>query len=315
MRLAAAVLLPLLAGCARHRAPGWQGYLEGEFVYVAPPLSGQLETLAVEKGGRVEKGAPLFALEHAAEAASQRQAAEQLSATRARLADIRKGFRPSEIAALQARIEQARASAQLAQLDLKRQEALFHDQAISASDYDRARLTHEANVRAVEEISAQLRTARLGGRADAVAAAESDVRAAADALVRADWNLGQKAQASPCAALVYDTLYRPGEFVSAGSPVVALLPPGNLKVRFFVPEGDFGRLVAGARLLVSLTGRAEPLGAHVSYVSPQPEYTPPVLYNRDNRAKLVYMIEAVFDGAEARDLHPGQPADVSLPAG
>jgi len=310
-----AALPLLLAGCARHAPAVWQGYLEGEFVYVASPLSGQLETLTVAKGARVETRAPLFSLEHAAETAAQRQAAEQLASAQARVADLRKGLRPTEIKALEARLDQARATAQLAQLDLKRQEALFHDHAISASEFDRARLTHEANRRAVEEIAAQLGTARLGGRADVVAAAESDVRAAADALARADWSVAQKAQSAPCAALVYDTLYRQGEFVAAGSPVVALLPPANLKVRFFVGEGDYGRLAAGARVSVSLSGRDAPIGARVSYLSPQPEYTPPVLYNRDNRAKLVYMIEAVFDPADARDLHPGQPADVSIPAG
>ncbi|MES1167427.1 MAG: HlyD family secretion protein, partial [Pseudomonadota bacterium] len=110
----------------------------------------------------------------------------------------------------------------------------------------------------------------------------------------------------------YDTLYREGEFVAAGNPVVALLPPGNLKVRFFVPETDFAALKAGDRVTVSVTGRSAPLAGRVSYLSPQPEFTPPVLYNRDNRSKLVFMVEAVFEADAARDLHPGQPADVTL---
>ena len=97
----------------------------------------------------------------------------------------------------------------------------------------------------------------------------------------------------------------------AGSPVVVLLPPENLKVRFFVPEAGFAALKAGDRVRVALTGRAAPLGARVSYLSPQPEYTPPVLYNRENRAKLVFMVEAVFDD-DPSDLHPGQPVDVTL---
>ena len=123
--------------------------------------------------------------------------------------------------------------------------------------------------------------------------------------------MAQKSQAAPRAALVYDTLYREGEFVPAANPVVSLLPPENIKVRFFVPEAGFGALKAGDRVRVALTGRPE-LEARISYLSPQPEYTPPVLYNRENRAKLVFMVEAVFDPATARDLHPGQPADVTL---
>ncbi len=62
---------------------------------------------------------------------------------------------------------------------------------------------------------------------------------------------------------------------------------------------------------VSVTGLPAPLDARISYLSPQPEYTPPILYNRDNRSKLVFMVEAVFEGNVARDLHPGQPADVT----
>jgi HlyD family secretion protein len=111
---------------------------------------------------------------------------------------------------------------------------------------------------------------------------------------------------------VADTLYREGEFVTIGSPVVALLPPENLKVRFFVPEPDFAGLKAGDRVRVALTGRAAPIEGKVNYLSPRPEYTPPVLYNRDNRAKLVFMVEAAMDAAVARELHPGQPVDVTL---
>lgn len=300
----------LLAGCTRHAPTGWQGYLEGDYIYVAAPLAGRVETLAVTKGARVEAGAPLFTLEHAAEAASQRQAADQLRAAEARLADLGKGSRPSELAALAARLDQARAAAELAGLERTRQEALFKSQAISASDFDRARLTEEQNRQLVQELEAQLATARLGARPDTIAAAQADVSAAAAAQARADWSVEQKTQAAPRAALVYDTLYREGEFVAAGQPVVALLPPENLKVRFFVPEADFAALKAGDTVQVGISGRPA-LAARISYLSPQPEYTPPVLYNRENRSKLVFMIEAVFDATAARDLHPGQPVDVT----
>jgi HlyD family secretion protein len=311
-RLLACGALILLGGCARREPPGWQGYLEGEFVYVASPISGQLQKLAVQRGSRVDPGTTLFVLESAAEGAARAQAAAESEASDAKLADLRKGLRPTEIAALAARLEQARAAEELSRIDFERQANLYRDRAVALSDYDRARLTHEENVRAVKDLSAQLATARLGGRSDAVAAAEGDARAAHAALDRADWSVEQKTQAAPCAALVYDTLYREGEFVAAGIPVVSLLPPANIKVRFFVPEGDLAGLKAGDRVRISVTGLPQPLEARVSYLSPQPEYTPPVLYNRENRAKLTFMIEARFENAEAaRDLHPGQPADVA----
>lgn len=306
----AALALLTLAACTRPASAGWQGYLEGEFVYVASPLAGRLETLAVTKGARVAANAPLFTLEGASELAAQRQAADQLRATQARLADLKKGSRPSELATLEARLAQARTAAELSQRELARQEDLFKTNVIAATDIDRARLTHERNTRAIEELAAQLATAGLGARPDTIAAAEADVSAATAAKERTDWAVAQKSQAAPGAALVYDTLYRAGEFVAAGLPVVALLPLENLKVRFYVAEAEFAALKAGDTVRVTVTGRP-PLTARVSYLSPKPEYTPPVLYNRENRAKLVFLVEAVFaDATVARDLHPGQPVDV-----
>jgi HlyD family secretion protein len=299
-------------GCSRPGPADWQGYLEGDFVYVSSPLAGRLDKLAVAKGSRVAAGDKLFELEHAAESDALRQAIQQLKAARAQLEDMGKGSRPEEIAALEARLGEARAAAELSRLEFARQEALFKSGAISASDYDRARLNHVGDDRTVDEDSAKLETARLGSRSNAIAATEALPRAAGDAEAHARWSVDQKVQAAPGAALVYDTLYREGEFVAAGSPVVSLLPPCNIKVRFFVAEPDFALLKAGDRVAVTVEGLPGPLEAIVTYLSPEPEYTPPVLYNRDNRAKLVFMIEAAFAPRAAADLHPGQPVDVRL---
>jgi len=300
----------LLAACSRPAAHSWQGYLEGEFVYVSAPLAGQLQKLAVQKGARVDAGTPLFTLEQSAELATLREAAERLRQSQARLADLRKGQRPSELAALEARLAQARTAAELSARELERATKLHQTTVLSDDDYDRSRLTHDANEKLVAEAASQLVTAQLGSRPDVIAAAEADASASQAALDRAGWSVAQKAQSAPRAALVYDTLYREGEFVAAAMPVVALLPPENIKVRFYVPEAEFAALKAGDRVRVTVTGRP-PLEARVSYLSPQPEFTPPVLYNRENRAKLVFLIEAVFEAKDARDLHPGQPADVA----
>jgi HlyD family secretion protein len=300
----------LLAACSRPASGSWQGYLEGEFIYVSAPLAGQLQKLAVQKGARVDAGTPLFTLEQSAELATLREAAERLRQSQARLADVKKGQRPSELAALEARLAQARTAAELSARELERATKLHQTTVLSDDDFDRARLSHEADEKLVAETASQLITAQLGGRMDVIAAAEADASASQAALDRAGWSVAQKAQSAPRAALVYDTLYREGEFVAAAAPVVALLPAENIKVRFYVPEAEFAALKAGDRVRVTITGRP-PLEARVSYLSPQPEYTPPVLYNRENRAKLVFLIEALFDAKDARDLHPGQPVDVA----
>lgn len=309
--IACGVLL-VFCGCGRPTARSWQGYFEGEFIYVAAPLAGRLEQLAVLKGARVEAGAPLFTLERAAELAAQRETSERLRQARARLEDMKKGLRPSEMAALEARLAQARASAELATRELARISRLRATSVVAEADEDRAQSNFKTSTKLVAEIEAELVTARLGARPDAIGAAEAEVAAAQAAFERAAWSVTQKAQAAARGGLVYDTLFREGEFVAAGTPVVALLPPENLKVRFFVPEAEFGALQPGATVNVAVTGRASPIQARISFLSPRPEYTPPVLYNRENRAKLVFMVEAIpVEAGVARDLHPGQPVDVS----
>ncbi|MDR2675852.1 MAG: HlyD family efflux transporter periplasmic adaptor subunit [Opitutaceae bacterium] len=311
---AMAVLLFLGAlppsGCAKRDTGAWQGYLEAEFVQVGAPLPGRLETLSVAKGRRVEAGAALFALESVAERAALEEARGALRSAEARLADLGKGARPSEIAAIESQLAEAKARADMAALDLSRQQQLLAATVISQDDYDRSRHASAAAAAAVAQIEANLATARLGGRADALAAARAEAVSARAAVDRAQWNASQMAQTAPRAGLVFDTLYREGEYVPAGRPVVVLLPPEFLKARFFVPEPALAALKPGAAVRVHMDGQAAPLEARVSHVSPSPEYTPPVLYNRENRAKLVFMVEAVFSGEAARDLHPGQPVDV-----
>jgi HlyD family secretion protein len=296
-----ALALLAFAGCSPQRPSGYQGYLEGE-----------LERLNVQKGSQVTAGKPLFALEQGAELAALREAAARVRSAQARLADLRKGQRPSELATMEARLAQAQAAAELAGREYERTSRLYQTKVASDDDHDRARLSYESANQQVTELTALLETARLGARSDVIAAAEADAASAQAAVDRAGWSVAQKSITAPRDGLVYDTLYREGEFVTAAAPVVALLPAENIKVRFFVPEAEFGVLKLGATVKVGLTGGSAPLDARISYLSPKPEYTPPILYNRENRAKLVFMVEAVFDPAVARDLHPGQPVDVSL---
>src|SRR5262249_35865953 len=112
--------------------------------------------------------------------------------------------------------------------------------------------------------------------------------------------------------VVFDTLYRQGEWVAAGRPVVALLPPTNIKVRAFVPQTQIGTVQVGQGVRVNVDGVAEPFLGEVSFISPQAEYTPPVIYSRESREKLVFKIEIVFDPQAGASLHPGQPVDVQL---
>lgn len=301
-----------LAGCVPESSRSFQGYLEGEFVYVAAPLAGTLTNLAVVRGQEVKAGQLLFELERDAEAAAAQEAERRLAQARARRDNLTKGRRPSEIASLEAQLDRAKANLHLSELELERRTRLIESKVISAAELDAARARREADAAWVASLTADLETARLGARSDEIAAAEAEMQAAEAALARARWAVRQKSQFAPAEARVQDTLYRAGEFVPAGHPVVSLLPPENVKVRFFVPQGRLAAIRPGQPVAVSLDGVATPLRAAVSYVSSQAEFTPPVIYSRENRAKLVFMVEAVFPADTARHLKPGQPAEVTV---
>ncbi len=306
----AVALLGLLVSCSRSQSDALQGYVEGEFVYVASPLAGAVETLSVQRGGQVQAGEPLFALVSGAETAARALAVQRLEEGRARLADARKGRRPSEIASIDAQLSQSRVALALSEQEFDRQSSLSRLGAAPAQELDRARSARDQDQQRVSQLGADLATAKLGSRIDQITAAEANVGALEAALAKADWDLGQKRQNAPGAGLVFDTFYRPGEWVAAGRPVVAILPPGNIKVRAFVPETRMGSIHPGDRVQVAVDGVGEPFPGRVSFISPQAEYTPPVIYSRESRGKLVFMIEAVFDPDVAVQLHPGQPVDV-----
>lgn len=310
--ISVAVALTVPVACHRQDDGRVQGYVEGEFVYVASPYAGQLENLAVRRGAQVKTGELLFALDGTAEKAARDEADRRVVQARANLADATKGKRPEEIDAMEAQLAQARAALVLAEKEMARQQELRKTGVSSTQDLDRARATRDQDSQRVTQLEADLATAKLGARTDQVAAAEANVRAQEAALAKAEWDLAQKTQRAPQDGLVFDTLYQQGEWVGAGKPAVVLLPPPNIKVRAFVPEAKVGAIHPGDTVSVSVDGVGEKYAGKVSYISPQAEYTPPVIYSRETRTKLVFMVEAHFDPSVAVRLHPGQPVEVGF---
>ncbi len=304
--------LVILAGCSPAPSQRVQGYVEGEFVHVASPLAGQLDLLSVQRGAQVKMGDPLFALEHGMEAAAREEAERKLAQAKATLEDVKKGRRPSELNSLDAQLGQARAALVLSEKEYERQDDLHRRGVSSAELFDRARATRDQDRQRVAQMEAELQTARLGSREDQVAAAEANVRALQAGVAQADWALSQKKQSAPQGGLVFDTLYQQGEWIAAGRPVVVLLPAANIKARAFVSETRVGTIRLGENTRVFVDGIGAPFSGKVSFISPQAEFTPPVIYSQESRGKLVFMIEIRFDAAAAVKLHPGQPVDVEL---
>ena len=312
-RLALLAAVILLAGCGEPADDGWQGYIEGEYVMLASPAAGQLQKLYVRRGDEIEPGKPAFALEQESERAARLQSEEQLKSAEARLENLRAGRRAPEIESLRAAVVQAKAALALSSSQLAQQEKLFKGGFIAQAVLDQAQSAHARDAALLKGAEAQLRTALQPlGRDDERKAAEGEVAAARAALAQADWKLEQKSIAAPAAGVVQDTFYVQGEWVPAGRPVVSLLPPGNVKARFYVPQAALSDVAPGREIEIRCDGCPAALAARVSFVSSQAEYTPPVLYSRESRAKLLFLVEARPRAADGARLRPGQPVDVRL---
>lgn len=302
----------LLWGCSQEPARSFQGYAEGEYMYLSSPIGGNLERLFVQRGAQVKAGDKLVVLESGLESAAVAEADQVLNQAENRLADLLKGQRPAELAAIGAQLDRARVAVGQAKRELDRRQKLYNEKTIPLETLDQAKTLKELSATEVSEIEARLNTAKLGGREDQINAMRAEVATNRERLSQARWRLDQKTIFAPKAGYVNDTFYVEGEFIPAAYPSLSLLPPENIKIRFFVPELVVGTLAIGQRIAVTFDGAKKPFTATISYISSHAEFTPPVIYSRNTRAKLVFMVEALPLREEATHFHPGQPVDVSL---
>ena len=309
----AAFAAAALAGCARHDAgAGFSGYAEAEFVYLAPSTAGTLKSLAVQRGDRVHAGQTLYTLDADAQVLAREAAAARSLSAEKQADDLRHGKRPSELDAIRAQLAQARAALANSSAALERNQRLVAQGFVAPQTQDALVATRASDSARVRELQANLATAELAARRDQIAAAAAAAQGTRADLGLARWQEQQMQRQAPGDAFVYDVMYRVGEWVPAGAPVIALLPPGAVKLRFFVPEPALAGVSVGQTVAVSCDGCAAGLSARVDYVSPQAEYTPPVIYSDASRAKLVFMVEAQPQNGAA--LKPGQPVEVRLNA-
>lgn len=302
------------SGCQPADRTSIPGYVEGEYAYIAAPVGGRLVGLPVHRGQNVNVGEILFELEPEPEATRLQEAQGRVVNAQAILADLSKGRRPSELNSLRAQFAEAESVLSFAASESQRQLRLAENHVASPQERDRADATaRQANER-VRRLRADLTTAEAGTRVDQIAAAEAEVKSLEAAVARAEWEQQQKQPHAIQAASVHDTLFRVGEWVPAGKPVVVLLPPNQVKVRVFISESRLGALQMGDPATVDVDGGKKSAAAKVSFISTHAEYTPPVLYSRDNRTQLVYLVELSLSPADVPRFHPGQPVDVTFPA-
>jgi HlyD family secretion protein len=284
------------------------GYVEGEALYPASPVAGRVAELSVQRGDVVAAGAKLFAIDPAQTLAARDQAAAEAEAAKSLAADARRGQRPAELGVIEAQLAAARAVLNEADTSLKRVQPLAEAGAASRAQLDSAtaaRATAQANVRAIEK---QLQAAKLGAREDQAQAAQDRVRQAEAALGAAEARLLDIAPLAPAAGRIEDVFFQPGEWVPANQPVLSFIPDDRVRLRFFAPQTEIPAYAIGHEVTFSCDGCAKDLKAKISYISPRPEFTPPVIYSREARERMVFLVEA--QPADAKGLTPGQPIDV-----
>jgi HlyD family secretion protein len=290
----------------------WQGYAEADFVKVGPTQQGLLTEVNVARGDQVAAGAPLFVQDETADRAACDQAARQLRQAEEQLANLKAAGKPTEIEQAEANLAEARATRERFKSDLDRAEVLVPTGAMTMQTLDQRRADYRSATAKVTALEAALAQARAPfGREREIKAQQAAVEAARATLEMAKWRLSQRRVAAPAAGRVADVLARPGETMAAGAPVVSLLPPGNIFVRFFVPETDLAIVHRGDPVALICDACQPGLSATISFIAPQAEYTPPVIYSEASRAKLVYTVEGRAPaGQSPLLLNPGQPVAV-----
>lgn len=269
MKRAVLFALLFLAGCGQKHDTAWLGYGEGDYASIAPPQGGWLTSLDVQRGEILKEGDLLFSLDDTSQVAARNEALANLNQAEASLA-------------------QEKANFVFTQTELRRQRGLVHANAASVDALDQA---------VNNEKQSEAHVADLQGQIDQMQAA----------LESAEYDLSQRQIVSLTSGTVQDIYYQQGEYVAAATPVVEILPPANIYVRFFVPEADFSKIYMGEKVIISCDG-CKPMKATITFIANQEEYTPPVIFSNDVRQKLVFKVEARAPGG--LPIHPGQPVDV-----
>ena len=299
-----------LAGCGSHDDKPFTGYMEGRLLLVGAERAGRIDRLSVREGDTVTVGQPLFEIENGEQRAEAEQAGAGIAEAGARLADTMAPVqRPADLAVLRQAVRQAEAAATLSQRDFERASALATRGFVSKARLDAARAGRDRDVAALAEARARIAQGEQISRAGQIAAAQAGVSQAQAEKKRIDTGLAKFRVAAPAAGSVQQLYFDSGEVVAVGQPVVALLPPERLKLRFFVPEPRLAEARIGRIVAVSCDSCPPRLSAKISFVSREAEFTPPVILSRGDRDRLVFMVEAMPVGDTGK-LVAGQPVDV-----
>lgn len=306
------IAILMITGCDNKPDNILSGYSHGEFVYLSYSDNAKIERLLINKGDSVTTGQALVKIESFDAQNILLRAEEKHSAESALLRNLASGERPEELDVIRAQIKKARSAESQVKRQLERYRHLYASHAISLAEWENIRDELKQKGAQVEELINQLKVRQLPARQDEISKQLSMVAAAKLERDKALWDVQQTTIVSPVNAKVFDIIYRAGERPSAGRAILSLLPPENIKVRFFIPEAMLGKFKVGANVRLLCDGCAEPIPGVINYISPQAEFTPPVIYSTRRREKLIFMAEAIPALKQAGDMKIGQPFDVEI---
>lgn len=299
-----AIVIP---GFGADATPSFSGYVEARYVYAAPASAGQIETITVKEGDTILVGDLLFRLKQDQQLSVLAGANARVEAARANLDNLSTGGREDEIDVARASLAKAESDLSLARDNSARSGKLFAEGLITQARYDQDRNTLASAEALVRQLSAQLRVTELPARDAQRVEAEANLAAAEADAERASWDLADRNVTSPAAGHIERIFYDPGEMVAAGTPVISIRPEGALKVKFYLPETVRAEFSLGQQVAITCDGCPANLTATLTHFASEPQFTPPVIYSRDERNRLTFLAEATLDGV---DLPPGQPVTV-----
>ena len=307
--LIAGIVLSGLAACSPSDEPANLGYIEADWTYVAAPAAGRIVEQPVKEGDRIEQGDFLFRLDSTAEEAAVSEASSRLSQATAQANDLSTGARPPEIKRLEAQLAAAKARLVKATSERDRILPLVEQGYAPKSQRDTVEAEFDAATAAVHSAEQDLKVAALPARDATRAAAEAATQSAEAAKAAAEYRLNERRTIAPVKGRVEEVFFRTGEFVNPGTPIIAILPDGGLKARFYVPETDLSKLKVGETVSVTADGMQSPVKAEITFIAHEAEFAPPVIYARHSREKMVFMVEARVPADIG--LHPGLPVEVN----
>ncbi|MEO8884332.1 MAG: HlyD family efflux transporter periplasmic adaptor subunit [Devosia sp.] len=296
------LLAAFIPGLGAPQPPQFSGYVDADYVYVAPMTAGVIASFPAKEGMGVQKGDVLFTQTTTQDQALVDAATADAAAARATWQNQTTGGRTEELAVAQAAVNKAQADLDLAQQTFTRSQKLFASNTITQAQRDQDSATMQSAQAALSQAQAQLGVTSLPARDEQQKAAEANA-------AKAKADLADRTVTALVAGRIERTYYNPGEIAPAGTPVLSLLPAEALKAEFYVDEADRTKLRLGETVSISCDGCAGGMTGTISFLASDPQYTSPLIYSRDERSQMVFLAEARLE--DATGVLPGQPVTVS----